>query len=307
MKKMLIKTVKAIFFPHPVIMTVAIAFSVICLVYSIASLSPLHPISLLSYLLCAYSLTLICCALPELVDISKKSERAKSSRLHRLINDMQARTTLSLYGTFFYNSIYAGFQLLLGLYHRSVWFLSIATYYVLLAIMRFSLLYYSRSNKAGEDIVSELKRFRFCGILLLLMNTALSAITFYITLKNQEFLHHGATTVALAAFTVCSFTLSMINIIKYRKQNSPLLFAAKLISFVSAIVSMLSLETALIGRFATSLPDSTRQIITGVSAFVVLAIIAYIGIFMTATGSKQLAKLKAQAPQDESRDIRTDK
>ena len=35
--------------------------------------------------------------------------------------------------------------------------------HILLAIMRFSLLYYSRSNKAGEDITSELKRFKLCG------------------------------------------------------------------------------------------------------------------------------------------------
>ena len=205
----------------------------------------------------------------------------------------QLKINLTLYGTFFYNSIYATFTLFLGLWHSSSWYLSIAAYYILLAIMRFSLLYYSRSNKAGEDLASELKRFKLCGALLLLMNTALSALTFYQTIENREFAHHGATAPALALFTVSLFTLSIINIIKYRKFNSPVLFAAKLISFVSALVSMLSLESAIIGKLGIYLSNKLQRIITGISAFSVLSIIGYIGIFMVIKGSRELKALKA--------------
>ena len=205
----------------------------------------------------------------------------------------QLKINIALYGTFFYNSIYAVFTLFLGLWHSSSWYLSIAAYYILLAIMRFSLLYYSRSNKAGENLVAELERFKLCGILLLLMNTALSALTFHRTMENRDFIHHGATTTALALFTISLFTISIINIIKYRKYNSPVLFAAKLISFTSALVSMLSLETAIISRFGANLGDKLQRIITGVSAFTVLAIISYIGIFMVRLGSKNLKKLKS--------------
>lgn len=141
-------------------------------------------------------------------------------------------------------------------------------------------------------MLSELKRFKFCGILLIIMNTALSGFTFYRTVENRDFRHRGATAVILALFTVSLFTLSIINIIKYRKFNSPVLFAAKLISFVSALVSMLSLETAIISKLSYLLTDGIQKFITGLSAFAVLAIIAYIGIFMTVKGNKAIKSLK---------------
>ena len=158
--------------------------------------------------------------------------------------------------------------------------------------MRFSLLYYSHSNKAGENLISELKRFKFCGALLLLMNTALTSLTFYHTIENRDFRHKGATAIALGLFTLSLFALSIINIIKYKKFNSPVLFAAKLISFVSALVSMLSLETAVISRYASTLSDKWQKIITGISAFTVLAIIAYIGAFMVVRGNKMIKELE---------------
>ena len=203
----------------------------------------------------------------------------------------QQKINLTLYGTFFYNSLYAIFTLTLGIWHKSSWYISIAAYYILLAIMRFSLLYYSRSNMAGTDLRSELKIFRFCGILLIIMNTALSGLTFYRTMKNREFRHHGATATVLALFTVSLFAISIINIIRYRRYNSPIMFGAKLISFVSALVSMLSLETAIIGKLSNMMNNNIKKIITGVSAFTVLAIIAYIGVFMIVKGNKEIKRI----------------
>lgn len=220
--------------------------------------------------------------------------KIKASKDH-IVNDpsqlAQLKINVALYGTFFYNSVYSVFTLILGILHSSSWYLSISIYYILLAVMRFSLLYYLRSNKAGENVISELKRFKLCGILLLLMNTALSGMTFYRTIENRDFRHRGATAVALGIFTVFLFTVSIINIVKYKKFNSPVLFAAKLVSFTSALVSMLSLETAIISRFGTVLNDGIQKAITGVSAFTVLAIITYIGIFMFVKGTKALKEL----------------
>ena len=218
--------------------------------------------------------------------MKKERRGVESSRI------AQFKINLTLYGTFLYNSAYAIFTLCIGLWHRSSWYLSIAAYYILLAIMRFSLLYYSHSNKAGENLISELKRFKFCGALLLLMNTALTSLTFYHTIENRDFRHKGATAIALGLFTLSLFALSIINVIKYKKFNSPVLFAAKLISFVSALVSMLSLETAVISRYASTLSDKWQKIITGISAFTVLAIIAYIGAFMVVRGNKMIKELE---------------
>ena len=204
----------------------------------------------------------------------------------------QIKINLSLYGTFFYNSIYAGFTLILGLWYNSSWYLSIAIYYILLAVIRFSLLYYSKSNKAGEDMLSELNRFKICGIFLLLLNTALSAITLFRAFGTYNLPSNDAIALIFAVFTISLFALSIKNIIKYRKYNSPILFAAKLISFSSALVSMLSLETAIIGRYAESIPYNTQRIISTASSFLVLTIIGCIGILMIIKSQRAIIKLK---------------
>lgn len=287
------KAIKAIFFPHVAIVALITVLSLLSLIYSLVRLDPLHYISIIAYVMSVYSTVAVICTFPSLVSkiktlkekIKAKQDLADPSKI------AQFKINLTLYGTFFYNSVYAIFTLFIGLWHNSSWYLSIAAYYILLAIMRFSLLYYSRSNTAGEDVISELKHFRFCGVLLLLMNTALSGMTVYQTIDNREFAHRGITAAALGIFTLSLFTLSIINIIKYRKFNSPILFAAKLISFVSALVSMLSLETAVISKLGTFISDKAQKVITGISAFSVLAIIGYIGIFMVAQGNKKLGEI----------------
>lgn len=285
------KIIKFFFFPHVAIVLLVDILSAPAFLYSLFKFPLFHHITIISFVFFVYAVLLTLCALPEIV-LRLTGKKLRTEYLHRLASDTQLQINISLYGTLAYNTLYATFQLFTGLYYNSIWYLSIAAYYILLAVMRFSLLHYSRSHKAGEDIESELKRFRFCGILLLVMSSALSAITFYITWQNQELKHHSATTIVFAIFTCVSFTISIINVIKYKKQKSPLLFATKLISFVATIVSILALETALIGRFSAQIPDNLRQLITGATGLAVLVITGYIGIFMVVRGSKRLKEFK---------------
>ncbi len=289
------KILKAVFFPHLAIVLLVDFLVIFYAVYASAILPIFSYIRILSYIILAYAIILTLCALPDIINrITNK--KIRNSYFRRLKSDTQFKINLSLYGTLMYNSLYAAFQLFTGIYYNSAWYLSIAVYYTLLAIIRFSLLVYSRANRAGEHIETEYKRFRFCGILLLVMNTALSIITFYITWKNQELKHHSATTIIFAVFTFVSFTLAIINIIRYRKLKSPLFLAAKLISLVSTVVSILALETALMGRFSAQISDEARQIITGLTGVGVLIVTVCVGLFMTVKGTKELKKL--QAPKD---------
>ena len=290
------KIINAIFFPHLAIVALITVLSSILLAYSLIALPHLHRVSVFSYIFSAYALTLVICAFPYLISRTKKLFLQKRKNIQKNDSEQiaQLKINIALYGTFFYNSIYAAFTLSLGAWYRSSWYLSIAAYYILLAIMRFSLLCYSRSNKAGEDMLSELNRFKICGALLLVMNTALSAMTFFMTLESRDLPHNTAITVTLAVFTVSLLAISIINIIKYRKYNSPIFFAAKLISFSASLVTMLSLGTAIISKYGNIISNNAQKLITRVSALSVLSIIGAIGIFMVIRGNKEIKKLKLQ-------------
>ncbi len=58
-----------------------------------------------------------------------------------------------------------------GIPYSSVWFVTLAVYYIQLAVMRASLPHYVRSG--GKSRVSEWRRYRLCGMILLCMNAAL--------------------------------------------------------------------------------------------------------------------------------------
>jgi len=169
-----------------------------------------------------------------------KEYLGKNRYMARYRQDTAWRMTVSLYGSFAVNASYTVLQLGLGRsilqYGITLWYYSMAAYYLMLSVMRFYLLQYLRDgHMPGEDRNGELHRYRFCGVILVGMNLALAVIVYYITWQNRTFIHHMITTIAMVAYTFTSFTMAVINMIRYRKYHSPVLSAAKAIGFTAAM------------------------------------------------------------------------
>ena len=122
-----------------------------------------------------------------------------------------------------------------------------AGYYIALAVMRFFLVRHTSKHKPGEKMKEELIKYRTCGWVFLLMNLTLSVMVFFMVYWNRTFHHHEITTITMAAYTFTAFTMAIINMVKYRKYNSPVYSASKAISLAAACVSMLTLAHALLG------------------------------------------------------------
>lgn len=82
------------------------------------------------------------------------------------------------------NLLYAGIKLFSGICYRSVWFGTLAVYYILLAVMRFALLFHVRKKR--EDLISELKICRLCGMILMVLDWALTGIIVLVVRKNRR-------------------------------------------------------------------------------------------------------------------------
>ncbi len=156
---------------------------------------------------------------------------------------------------FFINLLYIVMKLVSGILYRSTWFIALAVYYILLAVMRFLLV--RRLNV--QDEVSELRRYRLCGVMLLFMNQALADIVIFMVHQNQGFDYPGLLIYAMAAYAFYAVILAIVNVVKTRRHNSPILSAAKAINLVAAMVSILSLETAMLAQFGgMMIPCSER-------------------------------------------------
>jgi MFS family permease len=238
-----------------------------------------------SYALSAYALAVLCAKAPAMVRAIKRL-KAENRYVSRYVADVHLRVRLSLYASLIWNTAYAVFQLGLGFYH--VWFYALAAYYILLAVMRFFLLREVRSFTPGENRVQELRRYRFCGVVLLWMNLALAVIVFYIAWQNRGFQHHPITTIAMAAYTFTSLTLAIVNVVKYRKYQSPVLSASKAISLAAACVSMLTLETAMLTAFGGQDDGEFRQIITALTGAAVCLLVLIMAVYMIVRSTREI-------------------
>lgn len=284
---------KSLFYPPLLLVFLLIPFSAALLIYVFTFSGVKYEIQYLSYLVSAYTLTTSCCKLPALIQLINRI-RNETPILLRYRHDARFRVSIALCAGLSFNVLYALLQFGLGLRHESIWFYSIALYYIILAIMRFFLLRSVRSQLPGENIIQELKQYRFCGSMLLLMNLSLAIIVFYITWENRTFHHHEITSIAMAAYTFTSFTLAAINVFKYKKYNSPVYSAAKATSLAAAIVSMLTLETAMLTAFGNPAQESFRRIMTGATGAVVTTTVLIMAIYMIRKASSDLGKLREE-------------
>ena len=78
--------------------------------------------------------------------------------------------------------------------------------------------------------------------------------------------------------------MSIGNLVKYRKLGSPVLSAAKVLNYVSAMMSVLALQTAMISRFSTD-GEEYRRIMNTITGSFVYATVVVIAVFMIINAS----------------------
>ncbi len=281
---------KALLFPHVAILFVLLPLATVLLVGSMVFIGDDTPIAYISYALSAYTLTVWCVRIPYLIE-RFKSFKKENRYVRRWQEDVRLRVNISLYGSFFFNLAYALFQLWLGFYHRTFWFNSLGAYYVCLALMRFFLLSHTRKFAPGERMREELRKYRACGRVFLVLNLALSLIVFFMVYWNRTFMHHMITAIAMASYTFTAFTSAVINVVKYRKYNSPVFSASKAISFAAALVSMLTLEATLLTTFSDGTVTAAGQKwLLGITGASISSVIVIMAVYMIVRSTEKIKK-----------------
>ena len=235
------------------------------------------PVAYGVYVLSFYTLCVDCTffalVLPKQFDQLKQKLHA-NPLAHRYLTDRAFRGSVSLHLSLLISVLYAGLNLLLWYSSRSWWFVVLAVYYVILALMRYLLVRYVHFQEIGSSMVGEWKRSRLCACILLLVNLSLSGAVLMILYQNRGFDYPGIMIYVMALFTFYCTTHAIIDIIKYRALGSPIMSTAKIVALCAALVSMLNLETAMFAQFGAdmSLEDQHLMIIltgAGVSITVV--------------------------------------
>ena len=283
------KLLRSLLFPATSVLLMLTPFAIVFLVYSMVFCGSESAVAIASYVIALYTLTVWCIKIPSMIRFFKCFSKS-NKYLNMWKSDPRLRIKLTLYGTLLWNTAYSLLQLGLGFYHSSFWYFSMAGYYISLAAMRFYLVKYTR--KKENNMLEELKKYRICGIVFLVMNLAVSLMIFFMVYWNRTFTHHPITAIAMAAYTFTAFTMAIISIVKYRKYHSPVYSAAKSISLASACVSMLTLESTMLTAFGDgSMDAASRRIMLASTGGVVSLFIIVLAVYMIVTSSKKLKGL----------------
>ena len=200
---------------------------------------------------------------------------------NRYMTDRDFRNRLSLYLSLGISLLYVFLNLLSWHFNRSWWFVVLAVYYVIMAVMRFLLVRYVRKNGIGLSIVQEWRRSRICAFVLLLVNLSLSGAVLMILYQQRGYDYPGMMIYVMALYTFYSTIHAIVDMVKYRKLGSPILSTAKIVSLCGALVSMLNLETAMFAQFGAQMSQADQHLFiiltgAGVSCTVVTLSIARI-------------------------------
>ena len=286
------RILKNIIFPNTIFVLILFPLAIGILLYSMIKFGSESIYSIISYALSFYALTVLCIKIPSIIKVIRKFKSENKYYL-KYKEDVNLRINISLYASLVLNISYSVFQLCLGLYHNSFWFYSMAVYYILLSLVRFYLVNYTKQYKPGDKVLLEYKKYNFCGWIMLLMNTAVTVIIFFIIHFDRTFYHNQITTIALAAYTFLTFSLSIYNFVKYRKYNSPVYSAAKTINLICACVSMMTLTTTMLTTFGSNDVLEFKKALLGIVGGLVSVFILATSIQIIVYTRKKIKEIKS--------------
>ena len=154
--------------------------------------------------------------------------------------------------------------------------------------MRFLLLHHANRKGFGTDRSGELQSYRLCGMILMVMNISLTGVVVLVIRKNEGFQYAGYLIYIMAMYAFYNIITAVMNVVKYRKYRSPVMSAAKMINLAAALVSMLSLETAMLTQFGSTDSEMSRRIMTACTGAGVCTIILAMAVYMIYHATREL-------------------
>lgn len=237
--------IKSLLYPKNSVLLLGLFTIIISLIYLIVFQKFGTPLSYVLYLVMSYFLMVL---LIKAYTILKKfiNNLINKNKYLKMFRD---NYKISISFSLLFNVVYAVFKLITGIIYKSLWFISFSLYYFLLTLLRANLL--KNTYKEKITLHEEYIKCRTTGIILLFTNLILTMIILVIV--NQKIMNIYPTWIAITASTYTFYLIitSIYNLIKYRKQNSPLLSAAKVINVVTSLISLISLEIILIPTFGS--------------------------------------------------------
>lgn len=302
------KFLKKILFPPVWVIVLSSVIGFPAMIISLVFLSETNPISYVSYVLSAYALTVLCANFPRakrrcnelihgdevkiIVSFRKFMRRYKYTSLY--LDDIEFRARVSLYSGLAVNMFYAVFKCATGVIFRSAWLWAIGVYYVMLSVIRFTLMRHVRitdkKEHGTERKIHEYKSARLCGILMFALNIAMGGMNVQMIWQNRSYEYKGYIIYISALYAFYSLITAVVNVVKFSKRNNAILSAAKMLALAGALMSMFALQTAMFSSFGGG--EELQRLMNTITGGAVCLIVMGMAVFMIVRANFRLKKLE---------------
>lgn len=269
-------------------------FSTLLTLCTLAALTPLLVLAHIkvgflipyaAYLLALYVLLALFGKLPHLF-LAQKDVLTPRAFFRALKSDA-ARARLALPFGMLANLAFAAFRLVTGLFYHSFWFAAEAIYYIILSLIRYLLSKKetaAKEREAPERLTMEWEAYRRTAQLLLLQDVSLGGIVLSVLLEEQTIIYPGYVLSISAIFTFFRVALSLRQIARFRKRESPALLSSKALSLCGSLLSVFTTQATVLSLFGKSPAVPFFNAAAGGAAFLTLPAIA---VFMLKKAKRQ--------------------
>lgn len=100
----------------------------------------------------------------------------------------------------------------------------------------------------------------------------------------------------VALYTFYTTIMEVVNLVRDRKSGSPVMAAARGVNLAAALVSMLSLETAMLTQFNDGSKGALfRRAMIGSTGGAVCVLVTVMGLYMVIRATRRIRKLRADS------------
>ncbi|MDE6075592.1 MAG: hypothetical protein K2G26_04065 [Clostridia bacterium] len=223
----------------------------------------------------------------------------KHPRINRAFNEYGFTTLLLTACSLIVTLAFAVYNGSIAIVISSLWFGALAAYYIVLVVLRGSILiYHGKSKRAAlkgqsekQTLINDGKLYLACGILLLLLPLCLSFAILQMVRAGDSFEHTGITIYVYAIYAFFKIITAIYSFIKERRNNSMVIMATKNVKLADAFVSILALQTAMFREFG-GIGDISTVMMNAITGAAVCALTVAIGVYMIITAALRIKKLK---------------
>ena len=216
--------------------------------------------------------------------------------------DYICRTLMSAAVSVGCTALFALYHEYLWLRYGSVWHGSIGVFYLLLVVIRGTVLLTERQNRTrpeAEQNRSRRRTFLISSFLLLALDLALILPISMMAVLSKPVTIGLIPAITMATYTTWKITMASVHIGRQRRRGSGILVAElRTVNFIDALVAVLTLQNTLIMVEGTAADGSAMLPLTAVSSGAIYAVIVAVTIRMLQKGLARTRQAeKANAPE----------